>query len=242
MGSEVIQYIWWEFGLDEFEDFQIDLTIQTALVEEPAIYIQVYQGQIGDVGFYFGLQSDVYRPAHGGQGKGLVFSRRDTRQLDNARQVPGGWVQSSGQDGDFIGVRKKYEWSKGSYRLKLAVVDEDELGVWYGFFILDYRNNQEDFAGSLRFPNVAAKRPRIKDGGGTWIEVYNGPADLSAIPFSHITVDGCFADRRRVKAKGARSNYSEARHSDTYLDADGQTIHLLFGDGVIRSHEKGKLF
>jgi len=52
-----LAYVWWRFGVPEFEDFQIDVTIHNDLETRPGMYFQMYQGQIGDVGFYFGLQT-----------------------------------------------------------------------------------------------------------------------------------------------------------------------------------------
>src|SRR6266536_3179423 len=66
-------------GQAEFEDFQIDVTIHNDVETRPGLYFQMYQGKIGDAGFYFGLQTDVYEPGVGGRGKGLIFSRWKTR-------------------------------------------------------------------------------------------------------------------------------------------------------------------
>src|SRR6266705_1684055 len=80
-----LTYIWWKCGQAEFEDFQIDVTIHNDVDSKPGLYFQMYQGQIGDVGFYFGLQTDVYEPNRGGRGKGLIFSRWKTRDLADVR-------------------------------------------------------------------------------------------------------------------------------------------------------------
>src|SRR5579871_3280061 len=88
-----LAYVWWRFGVAEFEDFQIELTIHNDVDTKPGLYLQVYQGKIGDVGFYLGLQTDVYRPKQGGQGKGLIFSRWKTRREADARPVSSGWVE-----------------------------------------------------------------------------------------------------------------------------------------------------
>jgi hypothetical protein len=235
-----LAYVWWNFGLDEFEDFQIDLILHNDVQAPPGLYLQVYQGHIGDVGFYLGLQTDVYRPRKGGQGKGLIFSRWKTRREADARPVSGGWIESSGHEGDFVGVRRKYAWGKGKYRLRLTALDEDDRGVWYGFFILDHGTNQEDYAGSLRFPKTKDRRPRIRDGGGTWLEVYSGATEPGQIPFWHVSVDGCFADRRRVKAKEATTDYSKVPNTDVSFEAGDGSIHFRIGKGVERKHAKGK--
>src|SRR5437899_508600 len=113
-----LTYIWWRFDKAEFEDFQIDITIHNDIGTRPGLYFQMYQGQIGDVGFYFGLQTDVFRPGMGGQGKGLLFSRWKTRELSETRPASDGWAESAGYEGDFVGIRKKYTWTNHRYRLR----------------------------------------------------------------------------------------------------------------------------
>lgn len=230
-----LAYVWWDFERPEFEDFQIDLTIHNDVETKPGLYLQVYQGQIGDVGFYLGLQTDVHRPKTGGQGKGLIFSRWKTRDVADARATAEGWIESSGHEGDFVGIRRKYSWGQGKYRLRLTALDDDAKGVWYGFFILDYATNREDFCGALRFP----KQARIKNGGGTWLEVYSGAKSLAEIPFWHVTVDGCYADRRQVKARKAASDYAaRVPNADVEFDPQQGTTHFRVGQGVERAHPK----
>lgn len=237
-----LAYVWWRFGVPEFEDFQIDITIHNDLGTKPGMYFQMYQGQIGDVGFYFGIQTDVFHPEKGGQGKGLIFSRWKTRDLADARPASDGWVQSAGYEGDFIGVRKKYDWTNHKYRLRLTALNEDAKGVWYGFFILDCDKNTEDYAGSIRFPKEAGRRPRIKDGGGTWLEVYSGARKVSDLPRWHVSLDGAYVAQRAVKAKQAVSDYSWVPNTDVHFDKDTNAIHILVGENVNRQHPKGKLF
>jgi hypothetical protein len=237
-----LTYIWWRFGQAEFEDFQIDVTIHNDVEARPGMYFQMYQGRIGEVGIYFGLQTDVFEPGKGGQGKGLIFSRWKTRDLADTRAVSDGWAQSAGYEGDFVGIRKPYAWTNHRYRLRLTVVDEDEAGLWYGFFILDYDTKREDYAGAIRFPKQDGKRPRIRDGGGTWTEVYSGVKDSSEIPRWHVSIDGCYADNRKIRAQTATSDYSNVPNTDIYFDEKTRSVHFLIGKDVKREHPKGKLF
>lgn len=237
-----LTYVWWRFGVPDFEDFQLDITIHNDLETRPGMYFQIYQGQVGDVGFYFGLQTDVYQPDRGGQGKGLIFSRWKTRDLADARAASDGWVQSAGYEGDFIGVRKKYNWTNRRYRLRLTALDEDDKGVWYGFFILDYDRNIEDYGGSIRFPKQAGQRPKIKDGGGTWLEVYSGARTPSDLPRWHVSLDGAYVNQRTVKATQAISDYSWVPNTDIYVNKVTNAIHILVGKDVSRQHPKGELF
>ncbi len=238
-----LTYVWWRFGVPEFDDLQIDFTIHNDLSTKPGIYLQLYQGKIGDVGFYFGFQTDVYDPAlWKGRGKGIVFSRWKTRDLSDARPISGGWVQSSGHEGDFIGIRRKYDWTSHKYRFRLTRIEDDERGTWYGLFILDRDRGREDYVGSLRFPESSGKRPLIKDGGGSWTEVYSGAGRPDDIPSWHVSIEGCYAERRKVRARQAVSDYSKVPNTDVFFDEKTRNVHMKMGRGVKRAHTKGRLF
>jgi len=238
-----LTYVWWRFGTPEFDDLQIDFTIHTDLPEKPGIYLQFYQGKIGDVGFYFGLQTDVYDPAgRKGRGKGILFSRWKTRDTANLRPVSGGWTQSAGYEGDFVGIRCKYEWTNHSYRFRLTRIDEDDKGVWYGLFILDYDSRAEDYIGSIRFPRSGTKPALIRDGGGSWTEVYSGAQGPADLPYLHMSIGGAYANSRTVRAQHAFSNYSKIPNTEVYFDRQDKRVHMKFGPEVDRQHPKGQLF
>ena len=130
---EHMAYIWWEWerGRDstgkkihEFEELVIDFTIHNdvELEGDNGLYMMLAASNISDVGFYFGLQTDVHapEPPHR-RGKGLLYSRWDTRDLANARFAEtDGRTDSSGGEGNFIGVRRSYAWGAGDYRVWLA--------------------------------------------------------------------------------------------------------------------------
>ena len=106
---EHMAYIWWEWerGRDstgkkihEFEELVIDFTIHNdvELEGDNGLYMMLAASNISDVGFYFGLQTDVHAPEPPyRRGKGLLYSRWDTRDLANARFAEtDGWTDSSG--------------------------------------------------------------------------------------------------------------------------------------------------
>jgi hypothetical protein len=202
----------------------------------------MYQGQMDGIGFYFGIQTDVWRPGVGWRGKGLIFSRWKTRDRADARPAPGGWVESSGHEGDFVGVRKQCAWTSHRYRFHLAAIDEDAVGLWYGLSMLDYDTGAEESAGALRFPMVDSGRPRIQTGGGSWIEIYSGAEHVTDIPDWHVSIDGCFAGSRGMQARECEVSYSEVPASDIYLDSGDRSVHMLIGASVTRRHEPGTLF
>ena len=234
--------VWWDLGKQSFRSLEIDFTIARDLPVKPGIYIQFYQGMIGDVSFYFGLQTDIYKPGRGWKGrwkgKGILYSRWDTRDLANARPAAGGWTQSAGYEGDFIGVRRKYAWTTHRYRFRLAEVDKDSEGVWYALYLLDFDTNEEVFAGALRFPGNS----EIRNGGGTWVEVYSHAKSPADVPAGHVIISGVFADGRSCTVKHAVSEYYRVQNADVFYEPDRKLIHLLFGRGVHRRHWSGRLF
>ena len=87
----------WDFGRSNFHS----LTITIKIYNEPdahvrnlkgGSYFQMYHGWCNGVGFYFGIQTDVHRKGYGYTGKGLIFSRWNTKDPSNVRVSEGGWV------------------------------------------------------------------------------------------------------------------------------------------------------
>lgn len=159
-------YVWWDwYGADgkapQFRELTVDIKIHNDIgnfSDKHGMYLMLGSSSISGVDFYYGLQTSIYDPRTGqGAGKGLIFSRWSTRDLANARVAPGGWTQSSGHEGDFIGVRYRYEWTEGEYRLRLASDGADEEGEWFGIWVTDLSTGAETWAGSLRFPSKNGK-------------------------------------------------------------------------------------
>ena len=159
-------YIWWEWErgrdssdnwIDEFEELVIDFTIHNnvELEGDNGLYLMLAQSKISDVGFYLGLQTDVHAPEPPyGRGKGLLFSRWETRA--SKRAETDGWTQSSGHEGDFIGVRRSYAWGAGDYRIRFAPDgDPEDDGVWFGLWITD---RSTDVLGSVRSSSRAGRQ------------------------------------------------------------------------------------
>lgn len=229
----------WNFEMEEFESFQIDVRIYNDIgdVSKPGIYFQMYNGRIGDTVFYFGFQTDVSDPNAGrGRGKGIVFSRWETRDLSKVRSAlryPDGWVVSAESEGDFVSLRRKYEWTDHKYSFELTPVDEDEEGVWYGLSVVDYDVGRKDSIGSIHFPNPERDRkPLVKNGAGTWLELYGGSEYYQRTPFWHVSIERCLAKNlgETIKAKQATPCYlSRAYPASVYFDDSTKSFHLLAG-------------
>ena len=175
------------------------------------IYLMTCSGDVDDTGYYFGLQTDVYEPGFGGRGKGLIFSRWKTRDLRNAR-IPGdGWMQSSGHEGEFIGVRRSYDWGTGKYRVRIGQDGEDDsVGRWYGVWITDLSTDVETWIGSLRFPPTMGRPPMIGPKCYNTVEVY-GNTPISAKDIPHLE-----GDVRASKGRRRRGDRHECRLFTVY--------------------------
>ena len=177
-----LAYTWWRWNRgDQFREVSFEFTIHNDpgnFSNNYGLYLMVCHARISDHGFYFGLQTDVYDPGVGhGRGKGLIFSRWGERDLADARIAGGadGWAQSSGHEGDFIGVRRSYVWGAGDYRMRLAPDGLDDDGEWYGVWITDLSTDETVWAGSLKFPlgdGTTAVQPDLY----STLEIYGQPS------------------------------------------------------------------
>ena len=157
---EHMSYIWWGWDPSRkgFRELTTDVTIHNDLDSffgDHGIYLILGQGHISGEGYYFGIQTDVSDPTIGrSRGKGLIFSRWGTRDLANARIADDGWTESSGHEGDFIGVRRSFDWGDGDYRLRLAPDGKDADGEWFSLWITDLNSDTTTWIGALKFPRL----------------------------------------------------------------------------------------
>ena len=206
---EHVVYAWWDWDyknpLRNLQSALSEITVDVEIHNDielaglNGIYLMVCSGDVDGIGYYFGLQTDVYKPGIGGSGKGLIFSRWGTRDLANAR-IPGdGWTQSSGHEGDFIGVRRSYAWTAGKYRLRMGIDGEDDTGRWFSVWITDLTTNEETWIGSLRFP-TRSRPSLIGPRCYNTVEVYGSPIAPSSIPYWRVTLGPPMGDGERALA------------------------------------------
>ena len=177
----------WNAATKGFRDYAIEFTIHNDVgnwSDQHGYYLILMQNRISDTGLYFGLQTNVQ-----GLGKGVLFSRWGTRDLANAMHSPkDGWTQSSGHEGDFIGVRRSYDWGAGDYRVRIAPDGLESDGEWFSLWITDLGSGDTTWIGSLKFPlldGTAALQTR----SSATIELYGtGPIRPIDIPQWHVSL------------------------------------------------------
>lgn len=212
--------IWWHWPsgsddagreLNTFQELEMDFTIHNDVSDfsdDHGLYLMLGYGYIEDIDFYFGLQTDVGDPVTGGRGKGLIFSRWQTRDLANARiaDAEEGWTESSGHEGDFIGVRRSYPWEAREYRVRMAPDGADAEGTWFGVWITDKASGSTTWIGSLKFPYLNSEAV-IQSPVYTALEIYGSPTIRPVdIPEWRVSFEKPFGDG--VEPERFESGYS----------------------------------
>ena len=244
MPPEHMVYVWWHWNHDEseFESLTIDFTIHNDIMgfDGPnGLYLMLGRAQISGTLFYFGLQTDVYDPASGSRGKGLIFSRWETRDLANARVADPveGWTESSGHEGDFIGVRRSYKWGAGDYRVRVAPDGSDEGGRWFGMWITDKSTGETTRGGSLRFAYENG-RAAISSPVYSTMEIYgSAPIRPIDIPEWRVSIARPLSDSVKPTrgVTGFQAFSSNILNSDTRYDPAEDVLHLQAGGLTERS-------
>ena len=226
-----LAYVYWNFDRDSFKTLVIDISIHSEPSNKDGLFFQLYQGKINGYGFYFGLQTDIYRPGIGSTGKGIIFSRWGTRDFANTKTAIHGWAQSAGYEGDFVGIRKSYKWTTHSYQFKLAHTKSDTIGDWYGVWILDKNTLVKDYIGSIRFEKTMWGSG-IADGGVTWMELYRKESKNTPIPNWTVSVDKIVVIEEQKEEVGsyyAQSKFSKIKDTDIFYNEKEKRTYFLIG-------------
>lgn len=110
------------------------------------------------------------------------------RSLDAIRPADGGFCQSSGHEGDFVSVRRPFEWKKGKYTYKLVKMDREEIDgkpyTWVGAFVYSHDKDENLFVGALRFKGEKLLLDRKV---ANFVEVYGRRRPVADIPKVTVT-------------------------------------------------------
>ena len=248
---ENMSSIWWYWDRDsegnphKFRELEISFTIHNNIEnfsDKNGIYLILANSYISDVPFYFGLQTNVYSPSppHN-RGKGLIFSRWETRDLANARYSnTDGWTQSSGNQGDFIGVRRSYNWDAGDYRVRIASDGADSDGEWFGLWITDLSSNITTWIGSLKFPFLNGTAT-MEPSSSTTVQIYGHPIRPIDIPEWYVSVARPLADG--VPSSRGSTDYAVFFvNSDMWYDQTDDRVHFRTGGATERTTPEGRVY
>ncbi|MCY3900415.1 MAG: SH3 domain-containing protein [Caldilineaceae bacterium] len=242
---EHMAYLWWEWGGDRdfagdgregIRELTFDFTVHNDpgdFSDEYGLYLMLCSGDIANTSFYLGLQTNAFDHPDESGGKALVFSRWETRDLANARVADSekGWAQSSGHEGDFIGVRRAYDWGAGEYRVIIAADGADSDGEWFGVWITDKATYETTWIGSLKFPYENG-RTAIRQSVYTTMEIYGGKQiEAFRIPAWHVSLRRPLGDGIESESfvSGYAGVWGELENSEVRYDrADGE-VHIVAG-------------
>jgi hypothetical protein len=224
--------LWWDLGeATPFESYSIDVTISQDVPSTDHLYIApIGIAHLNKIPFYGGIQTQAdghTKTSHRIRkiGPGFLMSMWGERSLDAIRPSIGGLCQSSGHEGDFVSVRRAYEWSKGTYTYRVVRMDEEIIDgtthTWVGAFVYSHEKDEHVFIGALRFKAedlVLSKRV------ASFVEVYGHRIPVTEIPkvtvaFGNLKVNGKAADVSAVQAVYPKSvpDYADAELKDGWV-------------------------
>ena len=237
-----IHYAYWRFNSPTFNRIRHKFTIHDEPSNGDGLYYQFYQGILNDtIGFYYGIQTHVTNPT-GNHKKGLIFSRWGTRDPNNYKTATGGWGESAGYEGDFIGIRKNYEWTIGEYETDLKKDSSDVKGDWYSLHIRKLPNESPVYIGSIRFEK-SSKSSGIKTDGITWTELYWKKTQTTPLPSWHVSINDVTVNESE-KPKQVYATYSSTKFINftNIFTTNNADVHFLMGPKVKKFHSEGNLW
>ena len=229
----------WDHGQEGFRELAMDITIHNDpgdWSDDHGYYLMLLHNHISQVPFYFGIQADA-----NGRGKALILSRWETRDLGYARFAEaGGWAESAGHEGDFIGVRRSYDWGVGDYRVRIGPDGLEDGEEWFSLWITDLQSGEETWIGALRFPledGTAMMGPHAL----ATIELYgNPPIQPIDIPLWRVSVRKPLGDGSAAAWGFTSYPYDDSDNdllnSDVRYDAAEDRAHLVVGGTTQRRH------
>ena len=237
-------WVHWTFP-EAADELLVDVTIHDDPGDEVGLYFVPYAADIDGTGFYYGIQTDMYRPDVGDVGKGVIFSRWETRALEDLRIADGGYHQSAGYEGDFVGVRQFLDWSPGAYMLRLRRTEADGAADWFELTVTEASTYRETPVGALRFPRADPDVPaRISAQGMAFTEVYGNARRPKDVPGWHVDLMPHLGGQAPLEAcsEYPAFPYAEFEAADVWWEPERQRAHMAFGVGVERRHEPATLF
>ena len=238
--------IWWDMGKDTpFESYSIDVDISDDVPSTKNLYISpVGLGHLSNIPFYGGIQTQSDGHTKQDQqlrkiGHGLIFSMWGQRSLDAVRPSAGGFCQSAGNEGDFVSVRRPYEWKKGKYTYKIVKMDKEEVegqpATWVGAFVYSHDKDENVFIGALRFKGESLILARKV---ANFIEVYGQRIPVAEIPKVTVTFGNLQVNGKPVKVAWAEANYPKKVPDYADVKAKDGSLVVTVGQSVENRKER----
>ena len=232
----------WYWDCNEIRSsVEVRFTIHNDPGEDYGLYFMIANGDIGGVGYYAGLQTDVYREGYGHVGKGAIFSRWDTRDLANVRyDSDSGFAQSSGHEGNFVGVRRLFDWDAGDYVFRIEQEEFAADGIWYKATVIDEDSGMSYWIGSMKFSYIKGFA-HIREDMYSTIEIYRGnnvrPVDIPEWHVSIVPPVGSDYARGYYNGFGV---YGDKKYNSDVSYSRGR-VDIRVGGQTERDNEAGRI-
>ncbi len=224
---------WWDLGEDApFESLAVDVTISDDVPDSINLYISpIGLGHLSKTPFYGGIQTQADGNTRKDSklrtiGPGFLFSMWGERSLEAIRPADGGFLQSSGHEGDFVSVRRPYAWKKGKYTYRLTRMDREMVDgqptTWVGAFVHAHEKDENVFVGALRFKGEKLILDRKV---ANFVEIYGRRRPVADIPKVTVTFGPPVVNGLVVKNPRAEAIYP--RNVPDYADTvarDGSLV------------------
>lgn len=238
--------LWWDLGeKHDFQSYSIDVEISKDLPNDTRLYIApIGIAHLNDVPFYGGIQTRADGNTKADRrlrviGPGFLMSMWGERSFDAIRPSEGGLCQSSGHEGDFVSVRRPFDWSAGRFTYRVVKMDEElvegKATTWVGAFVHVHQTDEHIFIGGLRFPTSELK---LSKSVASFVEVYGPRRPTSEIPkltvrFGNLKINNAPVDWKKVDAI-----YPEGVPDFADATADENWVKIVVGEEVSRAQRR----
>jgi hypothetical protein len=241
--------IWWNTGEDRaFESYSIDVTISDAVPSRVRLYVApIGIASLSGTKFYGGIQTmaDGYTKQNRRLrriGPGFLMSMWGERSEDAIRPSVGGLFQSSGHEGDFVSVRRPYEWTKGTYTYKVVRMDrqlfDGKPHTWVGAFVYSHEKDENIFVGALRFPGENL----VLDGKlASFVEIYGPRIPVEDIPSVTVTFGNLRVNGEPVENPSATAVYARGVPDYAEAVAEDRKVVVKVGKPLERTERQVRL-
>lgn len=236
----------WHFTepVNDFKQFDIDVTIDRDIPESYNLYISPINAQINKATFYGGLQTNVngwvsakeQRRVH--RGKGSIFSRwsigeKNPIGLEYVDMREGGLCESAGYEGEFCSVRYPFKWTAGKYTLSLikeeTITLKNAPHTWVKMVVTD-KNGTKTQIGRLLFEgDTLAFMPY----NAAFVEIYstektpNSDVPEAIITFGYPKINGVKQPATKVAAQHTPSGIAGSPNcADVFSEGDNISVYI----------------
>lgn len=238
--------LWWDVGQEtEFESYSIDVTISEDLPETTRLYIApIGLGHLSKTPFYGGIQTQADGNTRRDSrlrtiGPGFLMSMWGERSLDAIRPADGGWLQSSGHEGDFVSVRRPFRWKKGTFTYRIVKMDrqivDGKPATWIGAFVHIHETDENVFIGALRFPG---KDLVLDNKIASFVEVYGPEISVAEIPKVVVTFGNLKVNGEAVAAPGCEVVYPQDVPDFAAAAVEEKSVAITVGQKVLNRDER----